>query len=122
MVNIKSTRRAFGFFLPSEYADMYMCYQRGVVVLGVWSILPFIIKHIFPCTFGNKCMRLITRVYGSTRTSLYSTSRCHYCKLNCEAIGIPQEGEPCNEKITQVLHSDRQYQLPEILLEPPMDR
>ena len=45
-VNIKSTRRAFGFFLPVEYSVMYMCYQRGVAVLGVWSILPFIIKRM----------------------------------------------------------------------------
>ena len=48
---------------------MYTCYPRGVTILGVWSILPFIIKHmlgikrIFPCSFGNKCMRLLTRVY-----------------------------------------------------------
>ena len=57
-------------FLPAEYTVVYSCYQRGIAVLGVWSILPFIIKrilgikHIFPRSFGNKRMRLLTRVYG----------------------------------------------------------
>ena len=37
---------------------------------GLFFILPFIImrilgiKHIFPCSFGNKHMHLLTRVYG----------------------------------------------------------
>ena len=31
---------------------------------GVWSIFAFIIKRIFPCSFGNKRMHLLTRVYG----------------------------------------------------------
>ena len=41
--------------------------RRG---FGVWSIFAFIIKRIlgnkriFPCSFGNKRMRLLTRVYG----------------------------------------------------------
>ena len=36
----------------------------------MWSIFAFIIerilgiKRIFPCSFGNKCVRLLTRVYG----------------------------------------------------------
>ena len=72
MVNIKSTRRTFGFSLPAEYAVMYTCYQRGIAVLGrgQFLLLSFIIKHIlgikriFPCSFGNKRMRLLTRVYG----------------------------------------------------------
>ena len=70
-VNIKSTRRAFGFFLPAEYTVMYTCYQRGVTVLGCGQFLPFIIKRIlgikriFPCGFGNKHMRLLTRVYSN---------------------------------------------------------
>ena len=45
--------------------------QRAVSILGVWSIfLPFIIerilgiKRIFPCSFGNKRMCLLTCVYG----------------------------------------------------------
>ena len=69
-MNIKSTWRAFEFFLPAEYAVMYTCYQRDIAILGVWSILPFTIKRIlgikriFPCSFGNKRMRLLTRVYG----------------------------------------------------------
>ena len=29
-----------------------------------WSIFPFAIKHIFPCSFENKCMRLLTHVHG----------------------------------------------------------
>ena len=29
----------------------------------------FIIKHIFPCSYGNKHMRLLTRVYGITYTN-----------------------------------------------------
>ena len=39
------------------------------MVLGVWSIFAFIIKRIlgvkriFPCSLGNKRMRLLTRVY-----------------------------------------------------------
>ena len=33
-------------------------------VFEVWSTFPFAIKHIFPCSFGNKRMRLLTRVYG----------------------------------------------------------
>ena len=71
MVNNKSTRRAFGFLLPAKYAVMYTCYQRGVAVWGCGQFLPFIvkrilgIKRIFPCSFGNKRMRLLTRVYGS---------------------------------------------------------
>ena len=38
--------------------------------MGVWSILPLIIKcildikRIFRCSFGNKYMRLLTRAYG----------------------------------------------------------
>ena len=44
--------------------------NEGIVVLEVWSIFPFAIKrilgikHIFPCSFENKRMRLLTRVYG----------------------------------------------------------
>ena len=82
MVNIKSTQRAFGFFSPAEYAVMYTCYQRGVAVLGgVVNFLPFIIKRIlgikriFPCSFGNKRMRLLTRVYGTLRRALIPRTR-----------------------------------------------
>ena len=38
--------------------------NEGNVVLEVWSIFPFAIKRIFPCSFANKRMRLLTRVYG----------------------------------------------------------
>ena len=38
--------------------------NEGITVLEVWSIFPFTIKCIFPCSFPNKRMRLLTRVYG----------------------------------------------------------
>ena len=50
------------FYLQSTLIVMYTC-QIGVTVLGVWSILPLIIKRIFPCSFGNKRICLLTRVY-----------------------------------------------------------
>ena len=62
-VNIKSTRRAFGSFLLAEYI-CYHVHVLGVAVLGCGQFLPFIIKRIlgikriFPCSFGNKRMRL----------------------------------------------------------------
>ena len=68
-VNIKSTRRAFGSFLLAEYI-CYHVHVLGVAVLGCGQFLPFIIKRIlgikciFPCSFGNKRMHLLTRVYG----------------------------------------------------------
>ena len=54
----------------TEYAVMYMCYQKGIAILGVWSILPLIINHILgikrilPCSSGNKRMRLLTCING----------------------------------------------------------
>ena len=56
---------------------MYTCYQKGIVVLEVWSNFAFIIKcilgikHIFSCSFGNKRMRLLTRVYGTACDQSY---------------------------------------------------
>ena len=50
---------------PPGSCVMYTCYQKGVMVMGVWSIFPFAIKRIFPCSFGNKRMHLLTRVYGN---------------------------------------------------------
>ena len=44
--------------------------NEAIAVLEVWSIFPFAIKRIlgikriFPCSFANKRMRLLTRVYG----------------------------------------------------------
>ena len=44
--------------------------NEGITVLEVWSIFPFAIKRIlgikriFPCSFANKRMLLLTRVYG----------------------------------------------------------
>ena len=46
--------------------------NEGIAVLKVWSIFPLAIKRIlgikrmFPCSFANKRMRLLTRVYGTT--------------------------------------------------------
>ena len=46
--------------------------NEGIAVLEVWSIFPFAIKRIlgikriFPCSFANKRMRLLTRVYGTS--------------------------------------------------------
>ena len=56
-----------------SFAVTYTCYQRGVAVLGVWPIFAFIIiikhtldiKRIFPCSFGNKHIHLLTHVYGT---------------------------------------------------------
>ena len=50
---------------------MCICHKRGVAVLECGQILPFIIKRIlgikciFRCSFRNKHMRLLTRVYGN---------------------------------------------------------
>ena len=44
--------------------------NEGIAVLEVWSIFPFAIKRIlgikriFPCSFANKHMHLLTCVYG----------------------------------------------------------
>ena len=44
--------------------------NEGIAVLEVWSIFPFVIKCIlgikciFSCSFANKRMCLLTRVYG----------------------------------------------------------
>ena len=54
-MNTKSTQRSY-----TRASRFWECGQ----------FLPFIIKRIlgikriFPCSFGNKCMRLLTRVYG----------------------------------------------------------
>ena len=70
-MNIKSTWRAF---------DVY--YQIDIAILGVWSFLPFTIKRIlsikriFPCSFGNKRMRLLTRVYGIITSTINHLHAC----------------------------------------------
>ena len=55
-------------FLPANYTTHLLSNTRatneGIAVLEVWSIFPFAIKGIFPCSFENKCIRLLTRVYG----------------------------------------------------------
>ena len=41
-VNISQHGELSGsFYVPSIYAVMYMYYQRGVAVLGVWSTFAF---------------------------------------------------------------------------------
>ena len=62
-------------FLPANYTTHLLSSTRatneGIAVLEVWSIFPFAIKRILdikciaPCSFENKCMRLLTRVYGT---------------------------------------------------------
>ena len=64
-------------FLPANsYTTHLLSSKRatneGIAVLELWSILPFaikrilgIIKRIFPCSFANKRMHLLTRVYGT---------------------------------------------------------
>ena len=51
--------------------------------LGVWSILPLGNKRIFPCSFGNKRMRLLTRVYGipASQQSRYLALKIWYFRL-----------------------------------------
>ena len=49
----------------------------------VWSISAFIIKRIlgnkriFPCSFGNKHMRLLTRVYGTMTGKMWCKQLLH---------------------------------------------
>ena len=62
------------FLLANSYTTHLLSSTRatneGIAVLEVWSIFPFaikrilVIKRLFPCSFANKCMRLLTRVYG----------------------------------------------------------
>ena len=53
--------------------------NEGIAVLEVWSIFPFAIKRIlgikriFPCSFANKRMCLLTRVYGRSSCLLIYT-------------------------------------------------
>ena len=73
-MNIKSTQSAFGFFLHVftcwVHCHVFVPPKRHRGLGGGGQFLPFIIKrilgikHIFPCSFGNKHMRLLTRVYG----------------------------------------------------------
>ena len=54
--------------------------NEGIAVLEVWSIFSFAIKRIlrikriFPCSFANKRMRLLTRVYGMCSNTCYVCS------------------------------------------------
>ena len=68
MVSIKSTQSTFGFFLPAEYVVMYTSTKEASRFWGCGQFLPFNIqcilgiKRTFPCSFGDKRMRLLTRV------------------------------------------------------------
>ena len=50
--------------------------NEGIAVLEVWSIFPFAIKRILgikrisSCSFENKRMRLLTRVYGTQQNAV----------------------------------------------------
>ena len=63
-MNIKSTWKAFGFFLPTKYAVMYTT-KEALQFWGCGQFLPFIIKRIlgvkriFPCSSGNKRIQYI---------------------------------------------------------------
>ena len=59
------------------------------MVLECDHLVPFLIKHIlgikriFPCSFGNKCMRLLTCVCLSTY-SMYAVNLVELaCSLHC---------------------------------------
>ena len=65
---------AFGFISPAEYTTHLLSRTHATKKVsrfgGCGQFLSFIIKrilgikHIFPCSFGNKRMHLLTRVYG----------------------------------------------------------
>ena len=88
------------------------------MIFGVWSIFAFIIKRIlgiksiFLCSFGNKRMRLLTRVYG-IHISAYDNSqsldnflyKCHVTKhvLICSVkmpVATTYRLWPCKYKAT----------------------
>ena len=54
----------------------------------VWSIFAFIIKRIlgnkgiFPCSFGNKCMHLLTCVYGMNLYTAFKSAIFFTCKVS----------------------------------------
>ena len=54
------------FYLSSIYAVMYMCYQRDITVLGVWSIFALLIAYWVLSAYFIAVldMRLLTSVYG----------------------------------------------------------
>ena len=63
------------FYLPTAFARAT---NEGIAVLEVWSNFPFAIKRILgikciaPCSFENKRIRLLTRVYGKSSTVIYT--------------------------------------------------
>ena len=92
-VNIKSTWRAFRFFLPAKYTVMYTCYQRHITVLGVWSISLLstywvlsayflAVLEISICTLINPCIRYIN----------FNKWRLHCCMMwpTCTSLACAQ--------------------------------
>ena len=49
------------FYLPSTL----LCTRATKEALQLWGCGQFIIKRIFPCSFRNMRMQLLTRVYGT---------------------------------------------------------
>ena len=88
------------FFLPANYTTHLLSSTRaaneGITVLEVWSIFPFAIKHIlgikriFPCSFENKRMCLLTRVYGIAPRKL------DYCTQEAQRVFISVMQFPSN--------------------------
>ena len=84
------------FYLPTTLLICCKVHMHAtnedIAVLRVWSIFPFAIKRIlgikriFPCSFENKHMRLLTRVYGIT----------HYLLSNCQLIQVTVNMHGCS--------------------------
>ena len=84
-------------FLPANYTTHLLSSARaineGIAVLEVWSIFPFTIKrilgikHIFPCSFENKRIRLLTRVYGNSLTNKLVQKHCRR-QLNTKFVVV----------------------------------
>ena len=61
----------FGDFTVNISAVMLHVQPEALQFWGCGQILPFIIKRIFPCSFENKHMRLLTREYGNLILSVH---------------------------------------------------
>ena len=106
-VNIKSTRRAFGFFLPAEYAVMYRATKEASRFWGCGQFLPFKVSllsayWVLSAYFlADKRMRLLTRVYGTSIVALFrrwgcprrtSTKKCYFCGVLIFVIFVTSPG------------------------------
>ena len=68
------------FYLPTMLLICCHATNKGIVVMGVWSNHAFIIYHIFSCSFGNKRMCLLTRVYSmcvKQRSNIFGNHHPH---------------------------------------------